>query len=105
MDNNSFETEVEIFFTEDDFRTNERNSSNPDEPALMPVLVSKTSRIANPIALDVGPLTVEMARTVLPSSDLPENILMPNPFSPPYAGNLCFLLIRDSCSTSHSFRF
>ena len=87
LNHTSFETEVEIFFTGDVFQTNERNMTNSDEPAFMPVLVTKTSRIANPIVLDVSPLTVDMARVVLSSSDLPENISVVNPFSPPFAGS------------------
>ena len=88
--------EVEIFFTEDDFRTSERNLTNPDDPAFMTVLVTKTLRIANPIVLDVIPLTVEMARAVLSPSELPENIPVVSLFSPPFAGNDCLLLIRES---------
>ena len=99
----SFETEVEIFFTEDEFRTNERNTTHSDEPAFMPVLVTKTSRIANPIVLDVSPLEVEMATNNNPP-DLPDNIPEVNPFSPPFAGNVCLFIIRY-CLTSHSFRF
>ena len=68
-----------------------------DEPALMPVRVTKSSRIANPIVLDVSPLTVEMARSVLSSSDLPENIPVDNPFSPSYASNVCLMLIKINC--------
>ena len=83
----SFETEVEIFFTNDEFRTNERNMLNPSEPAFMPIVVTKTLQIANPIVLDVVPLTVEMARAVLSSSVLPDAIPDVNPFSPPFAGS------------------
>ena len=54
----------------------------------MPVRVIKSSRIANPIVLDVIPLTVKMATTTLLAAEVP----IFNPFSPPYAGNLsiCF---------------
>ena len=57
----------------------------------MPVRVIITSRIANPIVLDVVPLTVEMANFSLLAAEIPTF----NPFSPPYAGNLsiCFNLI------------
>ena len=82
----SFETEVEIFFTNDDFRATERNMINPNEPTFMPVQVTKTSRIANPIVLGVIPLTVDMARAET-SSALPKNIPLVNPFSPPFAGS------------------
>ena len=62
----------------------------------MPVRVIKTSRIANPIVLDVVPLTVEMANTSL----LAANVLVFNPFSPPYAGNIsiCFNFLWNSCT-------
>ena len=39
-------SEVEVFFTSDDFRTNEGNTTNPDEPAFMPVVVTKDQLIA-----------------------------------------------------------
>ena len=74
---------VEIFFTEDDFRANE-----PD--LRMPVVVTKNSRIATPIVLDVIPLTVAEATdsiSGIPSNFLPENIPTDNPFSPSFAGN------------------
>ena len=51
----------------------------------MPVRVTKSSRIANPIVLDVIPLTVDMARANTPPA-LPDNIPVNNPFSPPFAG-------------------
>ena len=54
----------------------------------MPVRVIKTSRIANPIVLDVIPLTVEMANTALLAAEIP----VQNPFSPPNAGNIIISL-------------
>ena len=79
---------VEIFFTNDDFRATERNMINPDEPTFMSVLVTKASRIANPIVIDVVPLTVEMARAnILDPFVFPENVPDDNPFSPPFAGS------------------
>ena len=102
--NVSFETEVEIFFTEDDFRINERNLTHPNEPAFMPVLVTKTSRIANPIELNVIPLTVGMARANA-NPTLPTNIPEDNPFSPPFAGNACLFDHNRKLQTFSSFRF
>ena len=89
----SFQTEVEIFFTDDNFRATERNMINPNEPTFMPVQVTKSSRIANRIALGVVPLTVDMARAKTPSA-LPENIPVVNPFSPPFAGSKCLSFVH-----------
>ena len=72
---------MQISFTEDDFRANEQDLQ-------MPVLVTKDIRIANPIVLDVVPLTVQQARESMPLL-LPQNIPDNNLFSPPYAGK-CF---------------
>ena len=66
----------------------------------MPVQMVKNSRIANPIVLDVIPLTVEMARAVLLPSELPEDIPIPNPFSPPFAGNVCLMIIKTNRQVS-----
>lgn len=70
---------MQISFTEDDFRANERDLQ-------MPVIVTKDIRIANPIELDVVPLTVQQARVSMPLL-LPQNIPEDDVFSPPYAGN------------------
>ena len=70
---------VQISFTEDDFRANEQNLE-------MPVRVTKDVRIANPIELDVVPLTVQQAQESRPLL-LPQNIPENNVFSPPFAGN------------------
>ena len=76
---------MEVFFAEDDYRVVESNIINPNEPALMPVLVNKSSKIANPIVLDIIPLTVVMARNnTLPAP--PDYIPDDNPYSPPFAG-------------------
>ena len=53
----------------------------------MPVVVTKDSRIATPIVLEVIPLTVSEANRDIPSNHLPENIPTDNPFSPLFAGN------------------
>ena len=87
---------VDISFTEDSYRANEKSIANPTETSFMPVRVVKTSRIANPIVLDVIPLTVDMARANTPPA-LPENIPVNNPFSPPFAGKKRCL----SCTCSH----
>ena len=52
----------------------------------MPAVVTKDSRIAAPIVLDVIPLTVSEAISSIPSYCPPENIPIYNPFSPPFAG-------------------
>ena len=74
----TFDSVVQIAFTEDDFRANEQDLR-------MPVTVTKDIRIANPIGLDVVPLTVEQAQQSMPPL-LPQNIPVNNLFSPPYAG-------------------
>ena len=75
---------VQISFTEDDYRANEQNLR-------MPVRVTKDVQIANPIELDVVPLTVQQARENRPLL-LPQNIPEDNSFSPPFAGNASFFL-------------
>ena len=75
---------VMIFFTKESYRAN--------EPELeMPVLVTKNSRIATPIVLDVIPLTVSNTKHHISQNCLLENI-PENPFSPPFAGIMVFLL-------------
>ena len=74
---------MQIVFTNDDYRVNERNLTGP--VSFMPVKVSKNSRIANPIVLGIVPLTV-MDATNPPG--LPKNVPSNNPFSPPFAGKL-----------------
>ena len=54
---------------------------------MMPVIVTKDSRIATPIVLDVIPLTVSEARNRIPQESLPENIPPENSFFPPFAGS------------------
>jgi hypothetical protein len=74
-------TDVKLDFTEDDFRANEPDSSNPD--TFLPVLVSKSTRIASRVELVVVPLTVGEARaSFLP---LPPNIPDDDQRSPPFA--------------------
>ena len=77
---------VEIFFTKDKYRAHENPNNNPCSAGFLPVRVYKTSRIANPIILDIIPLTVEMANTDLLAAEIP----VFNTFSPPYAGNLSY---------------
>ena len=85
---------MQIIFAEDDFRVNERNMTNPDSPSFMPVRVSKDSRIANPIVLDVIPLTVMDAETRFPF--LLNHVPADNPFSPPYASKFFSLYIYQN---------
>ena len=78
---------VEVLFTKDKYRAHENPNNNPCLAGFLPVRVYKTSRIANPIVLDVIPLTVEMANTDLLDAEIP----VFNHFSPPYAGNISYL--------------
>ena len=78
-----FYSVVDIFFAEDDFRSNE-GDPNPQ----VPVVVAKSSQIATRIVMEVVPLTVEQAKETLPLSLLPED----NAFSPQYAGNTHLLI-------------
>ena len=63
----------------------------------MPVLVTKDIRIANPIVLDVVPLTVQQAQESMPLL-LPQNIPDNNLFSPPYAGKYFSYYTSESLS-------
>ena len=88
-----FYSAVDVFFTEDDFRANEMPVTAPSPvpctpSPCIPVVVTKNSRIANPIVLDVIPLTVEEANASMSGPPLPPNVPGFNPFSPPYAGNM-----------------
>ena len=74
----------------------------------MPVLVTKDSRIATEIVLDVIPLTVSEAISGIPSNHLPENIPTDNPFSPPFAGNNIYittLTVKQHFNFVSVFRF
>ena len=73
--------DVQIIFTEDVYQVNESNMTGP--VSFMPVKVSKNSQIANPIVLDVIPLTVMDASTWPPG--LPNNVPADDPFSSPFA--------------------
>ena len=78
--------EMEISFTEDDYRASEAPADGA-AMSFMPVRVTKSSRIANPIVLDVIPLTVDMARASIPTALPDYNIISAdNPISPPFAG-------------------
>ena len=76
-----FLKEVEFSFTEDDFRANEPDLANP--VTFLPVLVSKSTRIASRVELVVVPLTVEEARAT--SIPLPPNVPLDDIRSPPFA--------------------
>ena len=77
----SFLTDVEFAFSDDDFRANEPDSSNPT--TFLPVLVVKSTRIASRVELVVVPLTVQVANAT--SLPLPPNIPQNDPRSPPFA--------------------
>ena len=77
----SFLTAVEFSFTEDHYRANEPSSSDP--VTFLPVLVSKSTRIASRVQLVVVPLTVEEA--IATSLPLPPNVPDDNLRSPPFA--------------------
>ena len=71
-------------FSEDDFRANEPDTGGA--VSLMPVIISKSTRIASPVILEVVPLTVDETRsTALP---LPPNVPSDDLYSPPYAGKM-----------------
>ena len=72
----SFIIDVECAFTEDDFRANEHRN-------FLPVLVSKSARIASGVELVIVPLTVQEARAS--SLPLPPNIPDDDMRSPPFA--------------------
>ena len=89
----SFLTDVEFAFTEDDFRANEPDSSN--STTFLPVLVSKSARIASRVELVVIPLTIDEARAT--SLPLPPNIPQNDPWSPPFASKRnvgCIIIVR-----------
>ena len=54
--------------------------------SFLPVIVSKTTRIASRVELVVVPLTVQQARDT--PSPLPPNVPNDNPRSPPFAGEI-----------------
>lgn len=67
-------------FSEDDFRATEGLLPS------VPVLVTKTSRIATQIVLQVRPLTVQEANMAVPLL-LPPNVPVDDQVSPPFASN------------------
>ena len=78
--------DVEISFSEADYRQSERSLDNVND-AIIPIVVTKSSRIASPIVIDIIPLTVDKARANnLALDHLP--IPQPNPLSPPFAGKI-----------------
>ena len=90
-----FITDVEFAFTKDDFQANEPDSSNP--ATFLPVLVSKSTRIASRVELVVVPLTVDEARAS--SLPLPPNIPQNDPRSPPFASKRnvgCIIIVKIS---------
>ena len=89
-----FLTDVDFSFTEDDFRANEPSLMDP--VTFLPVLVSKSARIASRVELVVVPLTVDEA--IATSLPLPPNIPQNNPRSPPFASKInilgCIIMVR-----------
>ena len=87
-------TDVGFSFTMDDFRANEPDSSISNPTTFLPILVSKSARIASRVELAVTPLTVtEAIATSLP---LPPNIPQNDPWSPPFASKRnvwCIIII------------
>ena len=83
-------TDVTLNFSTENYSVRERDLDRVNEAAFMPVRVTKSSRIASPIVVDVIPLTVHMAQAMGISLDhlsIPES----NLFSPPFAGMACKL--------------
>jgi hypothetical protein len=78
-----FLTDVKFAFTEDGYRAAEPDSSNPATSSSLPVLVSKSTRIASRVELVVVPLTVQEA--IATSLPLPPNIPENDIRSPPFA--------------------
>ena len=76
-----FLTDVEFAFTEDDFRASEPDLANP--VASLPVLVSKSARIASRVELVVIPQTVQEARAA--GLREPPNVPPDDSRSPPFA--------------------
>ena len=93
-----FLTAVQFSFTEDDYRASEPGPQGM--PTAPPVIVSKSTRIANRVELVVVPLTVQNANaTNLP---LPPNIPDDDHRSPPFASKINFGCIIAKClSTRH----
>jgi hypothetical protein len=81
-----FQSDVEFAFTEDDFRANEPDVSG--SPTFLPVLVSKSARIASRVELVVVPLTIQEAMAT--SLPLPPNIPDDDVRSPPFASMINF---------------
>lgn len=75
------QSDVEFAFTEDDYRANEEGING--SLSFMPILVSKSTRIASRVELVVIPLTVQEARNT--SIPLPPNVPTDDPRSPPFA--------------------
>jgi hypothetical protein len=75
------QSDVEFAFTEDDFRASEPGVGG--SPTFLPVLVSKSTRIASRVKLVVVPLTIQEATAT--SLPLPPNIPDDNIRSPPFA--------------------
>ena len=88
--------DVTLNFSRENYSASERDLAHVNGAAVMPVRVTKSSRIASPIVVDVIPLTVHMAQARGISLDhlsIPES----HPFSPPFAGMACKLPANITC--------
>ena len=72
---------LDIFFLEDDFLGRES-----DTTPQVPVVLTKSLRIATPVTVEVVPLTQEDANLPQQQAEM-INVPQDNPFSPPYASN------------------
>ena len=79
-------TAVTFSFTEDSYRANEPDVGDP--VTYLPVLVTKSTRIASRVELVVVSLTIQEATAT--SLPLPPNIPPDNPHSPPFASRIKF---------------
>ena len=78
-----FLTVVAFAFTEVDFEAPEPDLTNPS--TFLPVMVSKSSRIASRVELVIVPSTVQEARSRATSLPLPPNVPDDDIPSPPFA--------------------
>lgn len=78
-----FLTVVAFAFTEVDFEAPEPDLTNPS--TFLPVMVSKSSRIASRVELVIVPSTVQEARSRATSLPLPLNVPDDDIRSPPFA--------------------
>ena len=80
--------DIHFLFTGDSYRAHEPNTGN--SVTFLPVVVSKSARIASRVELVVVPLTVEQTRAT--SLPLPPNVPEDDVNSPPYASKKTFAM-------------